>query len=411
MLLNADRASDLMDSHAVDAIIGTTLENVVYLSGHEGWVQRVYRSRMNFALLSRQPALVTDVVLNTGDITYFAARDGAVDRALAYGGQSALIVPDGYEAANDEEAAYLDLYRHAGRFRTPVDALAELIEQRGLTRSRIGFDDDGCTPDIRPRLQERFPDAEFVPAASLLLMIRAVKTPEEVEILRRAGEINRDAMEAMVAQLRPGMTESALAEIWRGEVARPGGMWHWLHFATGPRSVFVFPPVDRTVQHGDLFFVDAGIFYRNYNADGGLCGSVGEPSADALREFDAIRRGIEETVAIVRPGVTGGRIYDTMVESIRSNGFPEFGTNFAGHMIGLEAREIPFVFAPETPYADPFLPPSSEMPIPPGAVLNIEAPIGRMGVGGYQYEVSLVVTEDGSAPLFSHDPSFRILDV
>lgn len=411
MLLNTGRATKLMDEHGVDALIGTTLENVVYLSGHEGWVQRVYRSRMNFALMSRQPDPVTDVVLDTGDITYFAARGGNVGRALAYGGQSALIVPEGYVAATDEEESYLDLYRHAGRFRTPVDALAELIEERGLTRSRIGFDDDGCTPDIRPKLEARFPDADFVSAASLLLMIRAVKTPDEVEILRRAGEINRDAMEAMIAQLRPGMTESALAEIWRTEVARPGGMWHWLHFATGPRSVFVFPPVDRVVQHGDLFFVDAGIFYRNYNADGGLCGSVGEPSADALREFDAIRRGIEDTVDIVRAGVTGGRIYDTMVEGIQSHGFPEFGTNFAGHMIGLEAREIPFVFAPETPYADAFLPQSSEMPIPVGAVLNIEAPIGRMGTGGYQYEVSLVVTEDGSTPLFPHDPSFRILDV
>jgi Xaa-Pro aminopeptidase len=158
-----------------------------------------------------------------------------------------------------------------------------------------------------------------------------------------------------------------------------------------------------------LFFVDAGIFYRGYNADLGACGSVGEPSAQALREFEAIRTGIAATLAIVREGVTGGALYATMVNTIRESGFPEFRTNFAGHTIGLEAREVPFTFAPEVPYDGPFLPPISEMPLPAGAVINVEAPIGRMGHGGYQFERSVVVTPDGYRPLVTQNQGSRVV--
>src|SRR5690606_21094961 len=148
---------------------------------------------------------------------------------------------------------------------------------------------------------------------------------------------------------------------------------------------------------------DSGLCYRGYNADLGACGSLGEPSARAIREFEAIRAGIAATLAIVCEGVTGEALYTTLVGTVRESGFPEFRTNFAGHTIGLEAREIPFTFAPEVAYPAPFLPPTSELPLPAGAVVNIEAPIGRMGHGGYQFESSVVVTPDGYRPLVAQN--------
>jgi hypothetical protein len=56
-------------------------------------------------------------------------------------------------------------------------------------------------------LAARFPRAEFLSGEPLLLMIRAVKTPAEIELLTRAAEINVTAIEALVAEIRPGVTE------------------------------------------------------------------------------------------------------------------------------------------------------------------------------------------------------------
>ncbi|MEE9275098.1 MAG: M24 family metallopeptidase, partial [bacterium] len=98
-----------------------------------------------------------------------------------------------------------------------------------------------------------------------------------------------------------------------------------------------------------------------------------------------------------------------LVDGIHKAGFPEFNSPFAGHTVGLEAREFPFILSAETKYDNPFLPPSSEIPLPANAVINIEAPIGTMGFGGYQIEYSVVVTETGWEPLIPQERPFRVI--
>lgn len=415
-LLNADRAQAFMQQHAIDAVVGTTNENVTYLSGHQGWVQRAYRSRQNFALLAadsfgRETGPEADLVLNGGDLTYFAARGGNVRRALGYGGKAGLLTPaDDYKPSTDEERSFLDLYETSGQYRSAVAALSELIRDRGLASARIAFDEEGADASVLRALRSEFPSAEFMPATSLMWMIRLVKTPEEIELLRRAAEINRDAFEAMFAAMRPGVPELELAEVWRAEVARPGARWHWLHLGTGARSSWVFPPTDRKLQAGDLFLCDGGITYQGYNADTGTSGSIGAPTPEAMREFRAIETGTNAAMAIIREGVTGGQIFSTMVDTIRAEGIPDYNANFAGHTIGLEPREFPFMLAPESTYDDPFLPPTSELPLPVGSVINVESPIGRPGWGGYHIEYTVVITADGYDEIVEQEHGFRQID-
>lgn len=411
-LLNHERALNLMQEHSIDAIIGTTSENVTYLSGHQGWVQRAYRSRQNFALLSVDPQVNVDLVLNGGDLTYFAARGGDVARAIGYGGTAGLLsTEDGdYEPSTEEERSFLNLYETSGRFPNAVAALIRLIRDRGLQRTRIAFDEEGCDPSILRALRTEFPSAEFVPATNLLLMIRLVKTPAEIELLRRAAEMNRDAFEAMFEAMRPGITESELAEVWRAEVARPGARWHWLHLGTGTRSAWVFPPTERKLEVGDLFLCDGGITYQGYNADTGTSGSIGEPTPQSLQEFRAIEAGIQAALGVIREGVTGGMIFHTMVDTIRSAGLSGYNAVFAGHTIGLEPREFPFTLAAETQYNDAFLPPSSELPLPANSVINVESPIGRLGWGGYHIEYTVVVTPGGYEEIVEQEHGFRLIE-
>ena len=411
VLLNVARARTLLEEHGVDAVVGTTPENVTYLSGHQGWVQRAYRSRQNFAVLTMVGGAHVDLVVNGGDITYFAARGGDVEEAVAYGGKAGLLTPaDDYQASTREEKAFLDLYESSGQHPSPVAALASLLRRRRLDTACIAFDEEGCSPSVLTALQQQFPSARFVPASTLLLMIRLVKTSDELELMRRAAEINRDALEVMFAAMRPGISEVELAAIWRAEVARAGAMWYWLHLGTGARSAWVFPPTERRLQVGDLFLCDAGITYQGYNADTGTSGSIGVPRAEEAREFGAVEAGIAAALDVVREGVTGGTIFHTMVDTIRQSGIPDYNGNFAGHTIGLEPREFPFTLAPETRYDDPFLPPSSELPLPAGSVINIESPIGRPGWGGYHIEYTIVITPSGYEEIVEQRHDFRAVE-
>lgn len=409
MLLNRDRALALMDEHDIAAIVGSTPENVTYLTGHVGWARRVYRSVETYGVLSSDPDIGSGLVIRSSDTTYFATEGSSAEKVACYGGRSALKVPHGYQPVNEEQRVFLEFQDSARLFETGVDALVHVLTEMGVTEGRIAVDEAGSRPAVLDALKERFPNCKILPAAGLLLMIRLVKTDEELDLLRRAAQINEDAIRDMLSRLGPGATEDEAAAAWRQSVARPGGMWHWLHLGSGPRSVDIFPPTNRVLRAGDLFQFDSGLSYHNYYSDAAGCGSIGEPTTRVMNDFRAIESGVYRALAIVREGVTGGRIFDTLVQAVRQEGLPDFEASFVGHTIGLEAREFPYILGRETAYNDPFLPPTSEIPLPANSTINVEAPFAIMGHGGYTFEISIVVKRDGWEPLISQDTGFHVV--
>ncbi len=123
MLLNKDRALALMEEHDLAAIVGATLENVTYLTGHVGWAQRVYRSLQSYALMTSDPGAGTDLIMTRSDNTYYAAYGGYAENVYSYGGKSALIIPEGFTPPDDEQLAYLELYDSGCRYKHILDAL------------------------------------------------------------------------------------------------------------------------------------------------------------------------------------------------------------------------------------------------------------------------------------------------
>ena len=222
MLLNKDRALALMAEHDLTAIIGTNLQNVTYLTGHVGWAQRVYRSRRSCALMTADPGAGTDLILDRGDNTYFAAYGGYPERVYSYGGRPAIVIPEGYEPADEEQKVYMELTESGGRHKTILDALLAALKARGITRGRIALDEEGCPPALFESFQKALPGCEFIPGSNLFLMIRLVKTEEELGRLRAAAQINEDAIGQVFGSLRAGMSENDVAAIWRENVAKYG---------------------------------------------------------------------------------------------------------------------------------------------------------------------------------------------
>src|SRR5262245_2388284 len=259
MLLNKDRALSLMADHDIAALVGTTHENVTYLTGHIGWARRVYRSVESYGVLSRDPDRGTALVIDNGqEGTYYSTQGSTAELVRWFGGKNALGVPAGYRPATEEEALYLAFQDDSSTFATGVDAVVGALAELGVARGRIAVDELGCRPAFLAALRERLPSCEVLPASGLFLMIRLVKTPEELERLREAAGINEAGLTAMLERMAPGVTENEAVEAWREAVARPGGMWHWCHLGSGPSRIDIFPPTDRALAPGDQFAYDAG---------------------------------------------------------------------------------------------------------------------------------------------------------
>ena len=398
MLFNRERALEFMTEFGLDALLATTRHNVLYLSGFQGWAQYTYgdATTQTFAIFFRDTGVAPALIVSRQDETYYSATGSWIEDVRGYGPRSALDIEPGEQGATDEERNYLSLIGEgAPREANSVDALVRVLSERGISTGNIAIDNEGIRPASRASLEAAFPDISFHDGANLFRLIRLQKTAEEVERLRAAATLNEEALSAFHAELAVGKTEREIASHYYRIVAAGGGKWSWFHLGGGRRSASIFPPSERPFQADDGFFFDAGMRLEHYCGDVGCCGSFGEPGVERKAQWDAIQAGLKEAFETIRAGVKPSEIFRAAVAGARKAGLPNYNGAFCGHTIGIEARELPYTLSEPTPLTDPFLPESSDIPLPAGAVLSVELPSGKLGEGGVHAEYTVLVTETG----------------
>jgi Xaa-Pro aminopeptidase len=113
------------------------------------------------------------------------------------------------------------------------------------------------------------------------------------------------------------------------------------------------------------------------------------PSADQLLIYAALRDALAAAEAAVRPGATFQQVYAAGTEAMRAKGFANYSRGHLGHSIGLAHNY-------EEP---PFIAPDETRPIVPGMAISVELPYYVLGVGAFQLERMLLVTDDGHEAL------------
>lgn len=413
MLFNRERALELMERHRLDALVASSRHNVFYLGGLSGWAQATYgdSATETFAVFFRREDQPPALIVSRQDETYYAADGSWIEDARGYGPPSAMEIPTGEKPRTPEEERLLRLLPGGGAPRegNPAAALLRVLGDRGLSKGRLALDEEGVRPATRARLADALPGAEWLDGAGLFRLIRLQKTDEEAGRIRAAAMANERAVEAFHAALAEGRSEKEVALHYYRRVAEEGGRWSWLHLAGGRRSATIFPPSDYRFRRGDLFFFDAGMRLGGYCADVGGCGAFGEPAAEQRRNYQAIRAGLESAFSVIKEGAKPSEIFRAAVAGARKGGMPGYGGAFCGHTMGIEAREFPYTLSEPSPVSDPFLPPTSDVPLPAGAVLSVELPSGRFGQGGVHSEFTVRVTRDGFEHLGAPERRFHIV--
>jgi len=104
--------------------------------------------------------------------------------------------------------------------RTPYAALQEALRRLGCLEARIAVDEDGVSREFFDAAADLMPKAEFVPGADLLRKVRQVKTPQELERLRRSAQVAERGIAAALAEVREGVTEQDLVRLVRRGLCR-----------------------------------------------------------------------------------------------------------------------------------------------------------------------------------------------
>ncbi|MGA7271690.1 MAG: M24 family metallopeptidase [Acidimicrobiia bacterium] len=202
---------------------------------------------------------------------------------------------------------------HWGR---SAEVMVELIRSWGVDRATVGISAidpiyDHYLPVNEYRvLEEGLPGADLRLVGDFFHELVHVKSPEEMDAVRKAGTIMDRAMHAMVAAARPGVTEYQLAAAVTGAVMEAGGQIDFTIIGSTPMDdpamVFGNPwPSGRVLEEGDMIHNEIACGFAGFSVQIGTPICIGSPPA-RVREFfdDIVLPGYKLQEAELRPGKT-----------------------------------------------------------------------------------------------------------
>jgi Xaa-Pro aminopeptidase len=267
-------------------------------------------------------------------------------------------------------------------------AIAHLKRIDGA-RLRIGVERAFLPADAEAKLRREFPNCEIVDAQIPLERLRAVKSPAELDLVRKASEGVIDSMLAVIAAHGPGATKLELTEALRREEVMRGLEFDYCLITAGTSRNRA--PSSQKWQEGDILSLDSGGNFQGYIGDLCRMAILGEPDAelqDMLAEIDEIQQAARRPI---RAGVEGGEIFAATAPLIA--GSPNGNSlEFVAHGMGLISHEAPRLTSRgPVPYpAD-----DANQPLKAGMVLSIETTLGHPRRGFIKLEDTVAVTETG----------------
>jgi methionyl aminopeptidase len=235
----------------------------------------------------------------------------------------------------------------------------------------------------------------------------ALKSPREIEIMRRANVIVAEVLQELKHRVAPGVTTLELDAIAEDLTLKKKAIPAFKGYSVAGR---IFPrclcasineeivhgiPSTRELQEGDIVGLDYGVIYEGFYGDSAITVGVGQVNEEAKRLMEvtemALRNGIEQLHEGKRLGDLGA-----IVQQTAENAGYSVVRAFVGHGIGKKLHEEP----PVPNYGEP----DRGLRLKEGMVLAIEP---MVNAGGYEVEIKddgwTAVTKDGSlAAHFEH---------
>lgn len=224
----------------------------------------------------------------------------------------------------------------------------------------------------------------------------SLKSPREIELMRRAGRITAAARQLAGKMVLPGVTtreiDSAVRKFIESQGARPS----FLGYGGFPGSACISVndevihgiPGSRVLREGDIVSVDVGAFIDGFHGDCAATFPCGTVSPEAMRLITVTEQSFWAGIREARAGKRVSDISHAVQQLVEANGFSVV-RDYVGHGVGAELHEGPSV---------PNYGPAGHGPrLQPGMTLAVEP---MVNAGGWQIRVLsdkwTVKTVDGS---------------
>ena len=177
-----------------------------------------------------------------------------------------------------------------------------------------------------------------------------LKSPHEIELMRRAGKITAAARALAGEMVRPGVTTQEIDRAVEHFIRKQGAVPSFLHYNGYPASACISVndeiihgiPGKRVLQEGDIVSVDVGAFIGGFHGDCAGTYPCGQVSDEALRLIRVTQQSFFEGLKFAREGYRLSDISAAVQTYVEANGFSVV-REYVGHGIGRNMHEAPEV--------------------------------------------------------------------
>lgn len=386
---------DAIERHELDALLALTPENANYLAGHGNYIATHWRL----------PGLFAAVVGKNGSKAVIAGEFGrdplAPEPDYAFfpytSWTESVDVRDerGGSISERTQRARQDVVARPAQFDLPevFERIGEAIRHVAPNARNVGVD-LALVDDRSVRLLVGvLGDALGLPHDEIFDDLRAVKDPDEIEHLRRACALVEIGIGEAARKLRLGMSELAVNSAYHvavHEAAARDARFGQFRQSEGVASIGLGIDSPGRVAPGQTVKFDMQVDIAGYHSDVGRTYAF-DPTPDQQAVYDALLSALHELTTAVAPGVTFAQLYAAGTGAMHRAGFPNYSRGHLGHSDGLTQHF-------EEP---PFIAPHEHRSLMPNMVLSVEMPYYLYGVGAFQLERMVLVTENGHEVLDS----------
>lgn len=273
--------------------------------------------------------------------------------------------------------------RETGRGRGYSVLIDEVIKVQKLRV--LGFEDAYMTVAELQGYRKNL-SCELESATQLLLELRRVKDPEELETMIAAQRIAEQALAEILNEIRPDVAEREIAARLQYLMLHYGAedMSFNPIVVSGPNGSLPHGvPGDRKIKNGEFVTMDFGCIYHGYCSDMTRTVAVGFATEEMQRVYSTVLAAQKAGIAAARAGVTGQDVDGAARLVITTAGYGEYFGHSFGHGVGVEIHESPNVS------------PANDKVLPAGTVVSAEPGIYLPGKLGVRIEDVIVINEGG----------------
>jgi Xaa-Pro aminopeptidase len=373
-------------------------EDLVLLAGARSSDLAEFRQTANFYYLTglELPGAVLVIHLDgagSGEILYLPARSLSEDRWNGPAIGPGKADPKTGEP-DSERRASMRLTGFDGTDATLRSALRDIAEleadlsELGKSAPRLFVEGSGAgeTDPVTQRMILQL-DGRAAPIEDLnpiLAEMRRVKSPSEIDAIRRAVTITCESQIAAMHAMAPGLMEYEIEAVVEYGFTRQGARFAAFPTVVGAGEnscIMHYSRNDSVIESPDLVVIDAGAEYQRYAADiTRTLPASGRFQPDQQRLYEAVLDAQLAGIALVKPGATIRDINAKVTKIIKMKGLAEYIVHGCCHYVGLDVHDVG----------------DHDAPFKPGVVLTVEPGlyVPEQGVG-VRIEDTVLVTEAG----------------